>query len=134
MSQADWDRLQYYFRRVKLFTIGQCELKVHPLAYFRIQLQTSALFPSLRHLYYNMGGKSYPISRLSPIFLLSPLLDSLELFNFNGKENTIVGPFLTLRCSIGSSFLMDGCQRIFFCPLQAPPISRAFRCLFHGRF
>ena len=70
--------------------------KVHPSTYFRIaQLQTTALFPSLRHLHYNLDHRS-----ISHIFLfLSPLLDSLTLFNIRGFENTIVGPFLATLSS-----------------------------------
>ena len=65
--------------------------QVHPSTYIRIaQLQSSALFPSLRHLYYTLCDSS-----ISHIFLfLSPLLDSLEFSNIRGFENTIVGPFL----------------------------------------
>ena len=69
---------------------------VHSLTYFRIaQLQSSALFPSLRRLCYDLGDPSIP-----QIFLfLSPLLNSLELFNINGFEDTIVGPFLATLSS-----------------------------------
>ena len=100
MSQADWDRLQYYSRKVKFFeamTDKDCP-EVHPLTYFRIaQLQSSALFPSLRHLRYNLGEFS---SVIPQIFLfLSPLLDSLELFNIRGLENTVVGSFLATLSS-----------------------------------
>ena len=45
-------------------------------------------------------------------------------------------PF-SLRCSAGSSFELDRRQSTFFkiyCPLQAAPISRAFRYSFHERF
>ena len=65
--------------------------RVHPSTYFRIgQLRPSALFPSLRRLQYDL--REMPISH---IFLhLSPVLDSLELYNIGGVENTIVGPFL----------------------------------------
>ena len=65
------------------------------MTYVRIaQLQTSALFPSLRHLEY------CPNERSSNIFLfLSPLLDSLEIYYFQGLENTVVGPFLVTLSS-----------------------------------
>ena len=65
--------------------------QVHPSTYVRIaQLQSSALFPSLRHLYYDLDDRS-----ISHIFLFqSPLLDSFELINIRGFENAIVGPFL----------------------------------------
>ena len=92
MSQADWDRLQYYSRRVKFFEfIVEDSPRVHPSTYFRIgQLWSTALFPSLRHLYYYLDEMSIP-----HIFLhLSPPLVSLELFNIRGFENTVVGPFL----------------------------------------
>jgi hypothetical protein len=62
--------------------------QVHPLTYFRIgQLQSSALFPSLRHLHYNLRRNG-----TNPhIFLfLSPRLYSLELHNITD----IAGPFL----------------------------------------
>ena len=65
--------------------------QIHPSTYIRIaQLQSSALFPSLRHLHYTLCDSS-----ISHTFLfLSPLLDSLLLSNIKGFENTIVGPFL----------------------------------------
>ena len=67
-------------------------VEVHPSTYIRIaQLQSSAaLFPSLRQLdfYFNESFGSH-------IFLfLSPLLDSIELYNISGFEDAIVGPFL----------------------------------------
>ena len=69
---------------------------VHPSTYIRIaQFQSHGLFPSLRHLefYFTEGFGSH-------IFLfLSPLLDSLELYNINGFENTLVGPFLATLSS-----------------------------------
>ena len=94
MCQADWDRLQYYSRKVKFFdATGMFDNdlpQVHPLTYFRIaQLQSSALFPSLRHLRYNLGETSNP-----HIFLfLSPLLDSIELIDISGFEDTVVWSF-----------------------------------------
>ena len=69
---------------------------VHPSTYIRIaQFQSHGLFPSLRHLefYFTEGFGSH-------IFLfLSPLLDSLELYNISGFENTLVGPFLATLSS-----------------------------------
>ena len=98
MSQADWDRLQYYSRKVKAFRAGYgYDSRVHPSALVRIaQLQPSGLFPSLRHLSYTLT-----LISISHIFLfLSPLLDSLELDNIRDLGNTFVGPFLaTLSCS-----------------------------------
>jgi hypothetical protein len=63
--------------------------QVHPLTYFQIgQLQSSALFPSLRHLFYNLRRNG-----INHIFLfLSPLLYSLELDSITDSD--IVGPFL----------------------------------------
>ena len=93
VSQEIWDRLQYYSRRVKLICIDShaIDFDVHPSTYIRIaQLQSSVLFPSLRHLefHFTEGFGSH-------IFLfLSPLLDSLELYNISGFEDTVVGPFL----------------------------------------
>jgi hypothetical protein len=100
VSQADWDRLQYHSRKVKSFKFKFRDTdnpQIHPLTYFRIgQLQSSALFPSLRHLHYNLGDTATSTA----IFLfLSPLLDSLELFNIRGFEDTIVGSFLTTLSS-----------------------------------
>ena len=97
MSQTDTDRLQYYSRKVKSFRAiapddpDPNEPKVHPSTYIRIaQLQSSALFPSLRRLHYDLGERS-----ISHIFLfVSPLLESLEFHDINGEENTIIGPFL----------------------------------------
>ena len=97
MSEADWDRLQYYSKKVKFFEfINEDFPPVHPSTYFRIgQLCSSALFPSLCRLSYFLGETS-----IAHIFLhLSPLLDSLELFNIKGFENTIVGPFLATLSS-----------------------------------
>ena len=97
MSEADWDRLRYYSRKVKSFEFT-CEddPPIHSSTYFRIgQLQSSALFPSLRCLYYHLDEIS-----ISHIFLfLSPLLESLELYNIRGFEQTIVGPFLATLSS-----------------------------------
>ena len=92
MSEADWDRLQYYARKVKFFEfISEDHPRVHPSTYFRIgHLWSFALFPSLRRLHYRLNEMS-----ISHIFLhLSPLLDSLTFDNIGGFENTVVGPFL----------------------------------------
>ena len=97
MSQEDWDRLQYYSRKVKTFSAMKgYDLQVHPSTYFRIaQLQPSGLFPSLRHLRYYLTDIS-----ISHIFLfLSPLLDSLELNDIRDLGNTVVGPFLATLSS-----------------------------------
>ena len=102
MSQADWDRLQYYSRRVKFFKNTNQrdndpnQPQVHPSTYIRItQLQSSALFPSLRHLEYNLND-----GNVSHIFLfLSPLLDMLTFHNIGGFENAIVEPFLATLSS-----------------------------------
>ena len=95
MSQADWERLQYYSRKVKFFkaTTDTKDPQVHPSTYFRMaQLQSSALFPSLRRLHYNLSNTSISDSHI--FFFQSPFLDSLEFINIKGFENTIVGPFL----------------------------------------
>jgi hypothetical protein len=101
VSQVDWDRLQYYSRKVKFFMAintnnPQPEPEVHPSTYLRIaQLLSSAstLFPSLRHLEYDLDDRS-----ISHIFLfLSPFLESLKLdsSDFIGDfGNTILGSFL----------------------------------------
>ena len=93
MSQADWDRLLHYSRKVKFFEVTcQDSLSIHPSTYFRIaELRSSALFPSLRRLSYSLVDLSISVS----IFLfLSPLLESLELFDIEGFEDTIIEPFL----------------------------------------
>ena len=100
MSQTDTDRLQYYSRKVQSFIATMSpdihNRQVHPSTYIRIaQLQSSALFPSLRHLYYYLDEGS-----ISHIFLfLSPLLESLELYGICSEENTIIGPFLATLSS-----------------------------------
>ena len=99
MSPADWDRLQYYSRKVKFFeAFYDDDPVVDPSTYFRIaQLRSSVLFPSLRHLKYSLDDNS--ISRSYIFLFLSPLLDSLELCNIGGFENTIVAPFLVTLAS-----------------------------------
>ena len=69
---------------------------VHPSTYVRIaQLQSSAIFPSLRHFHCYLEDMS-----ISHIFLfLSPLLDSLSFSNIGGFENTVVGPFFATLSS-----------------------------------
>ena len=98
MSEADWDRLQYYSRKVKWIDINArlSDPQIHPSTYIRIaQLQSSPLFPSLRNLHCDLHERPF-----SHIFLfVSPLLDSLELMNISGFENTIVGPFLATLSS-----------------------------------
>ena len=96
MSQADWDRLQYYSRKVKFFEFTAEDYpRIHPSTYFRIGQRSTALFPSLRHLHYSLDQMSD-----SHIFLhLSPFLDSLTLDNIEGFENTVVGPFLATLSS-----------------------------------
>ena len=93
MSQADWDRFQYYSRKVKVFrVIDTDDPHIHPSTYLRMaQLQSSSesLFPSLRHLDYYLDDR--PISNI--FLFLSLLLESLELSNMGGFENTVVGPF-----------------------------------------
>ena len=93
MSQAGWDRLQYYSRKVRSFTFGDSDhddTHVHSSTYIRIAqlLQSTSLFPSLRHLKFDMND-------MDIIFLfLSPLLESLEFTNIRYNEHTIVEPFL----------------------------------------
>ena len=96
VSRADWGRLEYYSRKVKSFnfrdTTGGHHDQVHPLTYFRIaQLQSSALFPSLCHLRYNLRNSATP----HILLFVSPLLYSVELFNIPTEyEDDIVRPFL----------------------------------------
>ena len=103
-------RLQYYSRRVK-FLILEDDAEVHPTTYFRIaQHQSSALFPSLRHLLYDLGDPSYPDPHI--FFFQSPLLDSLEILNIGGFEHTIVGPFLASLSSQVLSHISLSCGRM----------------------
>ena len=93
MSQADWDRLQYYSRKVKSLTFRDIDPRVHPSTYLRIaQLQLSIHFPSLRQLRFVLGDTSKSHASLSSFLL--PLLDSVELVNIRRFEDIIVGPFL----------------------------------------
>ena len=97
MSQEDWDRLQYYSRKVKAFRVAyDYDPQVHPSTYVRIaQLQPSGLFPSLRRLSYYLTDIS-----VSYIYLfLSPLLDSLEFRCIYRFEDIVVGPFLATLSS-----------------------------------
>ena len=95
MSQADRDRLLYYSRKVKIFEFIYKEPEVHPSTYLRIgQLFSSGLFPSLRHLSYDLDYYNKMSYFQIFLHLVSPLLDSLELSDIKDVENTIVGPFL----------------------------------------
>ena len=99
MSQADWDRLQYYSRRVKYFE-AEDEPLVHSSTYLRIaQFQSSALFPSLRRLQYNLDDRSNTCTYFYIFLFQSPLLESLEFFHIKDLENTTVGPFLATLSS-----------------------------------
>ena len=102
MSLADWDRLQFYSRRVKFVCTYDYANQVHPSTYVRIaqlQSRSSPLFPSLRRLEYHLYTKCISKNSNIFLFLLSPLLDSLELSNIRGFESTIVGPFLATLSS-----------------------------------
>ena len=141
MSQADWDRLQYYSRKVKVFNSKTAIYAVHPSSYIRITqlLQSSPLFPLLRSLENDMKyGDNIHI-----FLFLSPLLHSLTLDKIRGFENTVVGPFLATlssspqmlrRIVLRTGRLSVDIIKNLFCPLQAAPISRAFKCSFHDRF
>ena len=97
MSQADWDRLQYYSRKVKVFNSKTAIYAVHPSSYIRITqlLQSSPLFPLLRSLESDMKyGDNIHI-----FLFLSPLLHSLTLDKIRGFENSVVGPFLATLSS-----------------------------------
>jgi hypothetical protein len=63
---------------------------IHPSIYIRIaqHLRSTFLFPSLRHLKFDMDDG------LSIFLLLSPLLESLELTHIRNEEHTIVKPLL----------------------------------------
>ena len=120
VSKADWDRLQYYTRRVKDFTLAYDNSQVHPSTYVRIaQLQTSAIFPSLCRLYCCLEDRC-----TSHIFLLlSPLLDSLSLSNIGGFENTVVGPFLA---SLSSSPQMLSQIALYAGEISADILKKSF--------
>jgi hypothetical protein len=113
VSEVDWDRLQHYSQKVKFFKAIDTnvnDIQVHPSTYFRIaQLQSSALFPSLRHLHYNLKNTSISDSHI--FFFQSPVLDSLEFINIEGFETTIVGPFLaTISSQILSRIILRSGQ------------------------
>ena len=144
VSRADWDRLEYYSRKVKSFNFRDTtgghrdHWQVHPLTYFRIaQLQSSALFPSLCHLRFNLRNSATPHS----IFLfVSPLLYSVELLNIPTEyEDDIVRRFLATlsessqmlsRIVLRSGRMATDILKKFYYPLQAAPISRAFTSSF----
>ena len=68
---------------------------IHPSTYSRFAQLQSPLFPSLRRLNFY-----FTESFGSHIFLfLSPLLDSLEIYNLGTFEDTVVGPFLATLSS-----------------------------------
>ncbi|KAF8816027.1 hypothetical protein BYT27DRAFT_7333574 [Phlegmacium glaucopus] len=99
VSRANWDRLENYARKVKVFKAMPSDTKgpkVVPPTYIRIaQLQSSALFPSLRHLCCSLEAGS-----TSHVFLfLSPSLELLELTNTAGSENTLLGLVLDTLAS-----------------------------------
>ena len=98
MLRADWDRLQYYSRKVKVFSSDtSINAAIHLSTYVRIAqlLQSFPLFPSLRSFEYDLDYEDN-----THFFLfLSPLLDSLSLNNIRGFENSVVGPFLATLSS-----------------------------------
>jgi hypothetical protein len=113
VSQADWDRVQYYSRKVKSFVFLGTPYEyspVHHSTYIRLAqlLQSTSLFPSLRHFKFNIN--QYFDGDITHIFLfLSPLLNSLEFINIHGIEHTIVGPFLgVLFSQMRRIILRDG--------------------------
>ena len=97
MSQADWDRLQYYSRRVKSMRItgsGVDDYEVHPSTYIRIaEFQSSSLFPSLRRLYCDLNLGEISFSHIFRFLLPLRVLDSLVLYGID------VGPFLAALSS-----------------------------------
>ena len=96
VSQADWDRVQYYSRKVKSLVLYDDHVRVHPSTYIRIAqlLQSTSLFPSLRHI------AQYSVDITHIFLFLSPLLESLELSSISGFENAIIGPFLATLSSL----------------------------------
>ena len=76
LSQVDWDKLQYYSRKVKFFIAlppDNYDVEVHPSTYIRIaQLQSSALFPSLRHFRYDLDAESLSLSLSLPFPIAVP--------------------------------------------------------------
>ena len=129
VSQADWDRLQYYSRKVKIFGAiypddpgevwstlnapNASHPQVHSSTYVRIaQLQSSALFPHLRHLHYNLADRS--ISHI--FFSYRHSLIRLNLPISEASKVLLLGHFwltFLLRCSAGSPLILDECRRIF---------------------
>ena len=99
LSQVDWDKLQYYSRKVKFFIAlppDNYDVEVHRTFILRLIFG----LPNFSHLLsFHLFVTSATIWTLSPslslsLFLfLSPSLDSLELFNISRFDNTIVEPF-----------------------------------------
>ena len=114
MTRADWDRLQYYCRRVNFICSGTYGPPVHPSTYVRIgQIQSrssSPLFPSLYQLKYELFFNCI-FENFNVFLFLSPLLESLELTRIRGFENTTKTPFwlpfqVPLRRRGGSSLIL----------------------------
>lgn len=101
MTQADWERFDYYARRVKSFcyTHDPDSLDIAMHVYFRIaQLRQTPLLPSLRHLKCpHMSPDDFLISSIC-LFLTSSL-KFLYFEQITGVEDKLIGTFLhTLLC------------------------------------
>lgn len=101
MSEADWERFNWYARRVKSFcyTRDPDSLDIAMHVYFRIaQLRRQPLLPSLRHLKCpHICQDDFLISSIC--LFLTPSLKVLDFEKITGVEDKLIGTFLhTLLC------------------------------------
>lgn len=101
VSDSDWDRFDWYARRVKSFcyTRDPDSLDIAMHVYFRIaQLRKQPLLPSLRHLKCpHISQDDFLISSIC--LFLTPSLKILDFEKITGVEDKLIGTFLhTLLC------------------------------------
>ncbi|XP_006455069.1 hypothetical protein AGABI2DRAFT_209334 [Agaricus bisporus var. bisporus H97] len=101
ISESDWDRFDWYARRVKSFCYSRdpdsLDIAMH--VYFRIaQLRRLPLLPSLRHLKCpHISQDDFLISSIC--LFLTPSLSELNFEKITGVEDKLIGTFLhTLIC------------------------------------
>jgi len=101
VTQSDWERFDYYARRVKSFCYihdpDSLDIAMH--VYFRIaQLRSAPLLPSLRHLKCpHMSPDDFLISSIC--LFLTPSLKFLHFEKITAVEDKLIGTFLhTLLC------------------------------------
>ena len=96
VTQADWERFDYYARRVKSFcyTHDPDSLDIAMHVYFRVaQLRSTPLLPSLRHLKCpHMSPDDFLISSIC--LFLTPSLKFLHFEKITGVEDKLIGTFL----------------------------------------